>query len=476
MLENAMRGAKRAAALTERLLAFARTKPLEPCVLDANGLVSGMSDLLQRTIGDEIVVRTLLAEDLWPIEVDPAELETALLNLAVNARDAMPAGGTLTIETANVELDCAYAATNTDVTAGLYVLISVADTGTGMPSDVLKQVFEPFFTTKQDGLGTGLGLSQVYGFVKQSGGEVKLYSEPGLGTTVNIYLPRARESEETAGWQAVETESSTEKIPLSVAGEAILVVEDDEDVRNFTAGSLRELGYRVLEAGDAAAAREIVELEPEIQLLFTDLGLPGGTDGKALADQVQKIRPSLRVLITTAYAGSALVHDGRLDSGVDLLSKPFTVAALATRIRDLLDRNDNKDNKVVEATNILLVEDEALLRMLIADVLTDAGYHVEEAASFREGLSKMKDGSVRFAGAVIDLGLPDRPGDELIAEVRAINPGLVIVLATGFADGSVRRRFADDKGVHILVKPFQPEALIEMLPAARQDSAGRRTP
>ncbi len=335
ILGHAAHAGQRAAMLTERLLAFSRHKPLEPRVVDANALVSGMSDLLERTLGETIRVRTLLAGDLWPVEVDPTELEAAILNLAVNARDAMPDGGELTIETANVELDAAYAAANRDVTPGCYAMIAVADAGTGMPPDVLEQVFEPFFTTKDSGRGTGLGLSQVYGFAKQSGGHVRLYSEVGIGTTAKIYLPKLLR----AGARPEPAEPKrADAVPRGAAGEAILVVEDNADVRNYAVGSLRELGYTVFAAPDAAAALEVLARESTIRLLFTDLGLPGGIDGRALAQRAQALRPDLKVLITTAYAGSALVHEGRLDPGIALLNKPFTFAALAARVRDTLDR------------------------------------------------------------------------------------------------------------------------------------------
>jgi PAS domain S-box-containing protein len=336
ILDNATRGARRAAILTERLLAFSRRKPLAPRPLHANALVAGMSDLLRRTLGETITVRTRLTDDLWLIEVDPTELETAVLNLAVNARDAMPDGGEVIIETANVELDEAYAAHDVEVKPGPYVLISVTDTGAGMPSEVLRQVFEPFFSTKADGRGTGLGLSQVYGFVKQSGGHVKLYSEPGRGTTAKIYLPRADAG--TAD-QNPDIGERGGLVPGAIADETVLVVEDDDDVRSYTVDSLRNLGYRAFEAPDAAVALEILRREPAIRLLFTDLGLPGGTDGKALASQARLMRRDLPVLITTAYAGSALIHEGRLDRGVDLLSKPFTLSALANHVRQILDRN-----------------------------------------------------------------------------------------------------------------------------------------
>jgi signal transduction histidine kinase/CheY-like chemotaxis protein len=455
-LDNATRGARRAAMLTERLLTFARQKPLEPRLLDVNQLVLGMSDLLQRTLGERITVRTVLDPDAWTIETDPTELEAAILNLAVNARDAMPDGGELVIQTANVELDGAYAEANPDVTAGPHVLIAVADTGSGMSAEVLSKVFEPFFTTKPDGLGTGLGLSQVYGFVKQTGGHVKLYSEPGIGTTAKIYFPKSSMSQLR---EPVEEPKRTGEVPVARKGETILVVEDDDDVRRYTVSCLRELGYAVHEAGDARSALAIIAKEAGIQLLFTDLGLPGDMDGKALAERAQAMRGSLKILITTAYAGGALIHEGRLDPGVELLNKPFAYAALAARVRELLDRR--AEDRAGDC--ILVVEDEVLLRMLVVDTLGEAGWQVEEAGSFQGALAKIDSHGDRIAAAVIDRGLPDRPGDELVAHLRASRPSLPIILTSGYLGEDVRVRFAADPLVQIVEKPFDPQALIAAL-------------
>jgi len=456
-LENATRGARRAAVLTERLLAFARRKPLDPRVLDVNEVVAGMSELLRRTLGEKISIRTVLEPEAWPIETDPMELEAAILNLAVNARDAMPAGGELVIETANVELDSAYAAANPDVVAGPHVLIAVADSGTGMTADVLSRVFEPFFTTKGDGRGTGLGLSQVYGFVKQMGGHVSLYSEPSLGTTAKIYFPKA--SGTPAAARLVDEAKTSCHAPLARSRETILVVEDDAEVRNYAVSSLRELGYTVLEAIDAASALEILEHDSGVHLLFTDLGLPGAMDGKALADRACAMHRGLKVLLTTAYAGSALVHEGRLDAGVELLAKPFTFASLASRVRELLDRP--ADPRPYQ--RILVVEDEALLRMMVVDALRDAGLAVEEAGNFKEALAQIRSAGDTLAGAIIDLGLPDRPGYELVTDIRALRPNLPIILATGYVDEDVRPRFSNDPFLQVMAKPFDTAALIATL-------------
>jgi PAS domain S-box-containing protein len=332
---NAMNGARRAASLTQRLLAFARRQPLDPKPLDVNALVSGLSDLLHRTLGETIAIETVLGAGVWRVEADANELESALLNLALNARDAMADGGKLTIETANAHIDESYVASHVELVPGQYVLLSVTDTGTGMDASVLQQAFEPFFTTKPPGKGTGLGLSQVYGYVKQSGGHVKLYSELGLGTTVRIYLPRllgARDVE--------EAEPGAAPLPDAVPRETILVVEDDDDVRAINVDSLRELGYHVLEVADGPAALAVLRREPRIDLLFTDVVLPGGMTGAQVAAQARGLRPGLRVLFTTGYARNAIVHQGRLDSGVHLLTKPFSHAELANKVRLLLDTEE----------------------------------------------------------------------------------------------------------------------------------------
>jgi len=330
----AMRGAERGATLTQRLLAFSRRQPLDAKPTDVNKLVAGISDLLHRTLGERIAIETVTAGGLWRVSIDPNQLENAILNLAVNARDAMPNGGKLTIETANAFLDEAYTATQHDVSPGQYVLISVTDSGTGMTKETVAKAFEPFFTTKELGQGTGLGLSQVYGFVKQSGGHVKIYSEPGEGTTVKLYLPRLH------GEAGAESRATPASAPRSRKGEVVLLVEDDNEVRAATGDMLRELGYRVIVAADGAAGLRLLDEHPEIDLLFTDVGLPGGLNGRQLADRARAKRPDLPVLFTTGYARNAIVHHGRLDPGIELLVKPFTYSALAAKLRQVLEGRD----------------------------------------------------------------------------------------------------------------------------------------
>jgi PAS domain S-box-containing protein len=331
LVDGALRGAKRASTLTQRLLAFSRRQPLDPKPINPNRLVSGMSEMLGRTLGETIAIETVLGGGAWWVEVDENQLENTLLNLAVNARDAMPNGGKLTIETANTYLDESYALANEDVISGQYVMIAVSDTGTGMSGEVIAKAFEPFFTTKTTGHGTGLGLSQVYGFIKQSGGHVKIYSEVGHGTTIKLYLPRL------ASVDIPDLAAEPPRAAAALSGKTILVVEDDDDVRAFAADILTELGHRVLAAADGAAALRLVEDNPDIDLLFTDVGLPPPHNGRTLSEAILKLRPGLRVLFTTGYARNAIVHHGRLDAGVDLIVKPYTQADLAAKITGVLE-------------------------------------------------------------------------------------------------------------------------------------------
>ncbi len=329
-LNAASEAAKRAASLTQRLLAFSRQQPLRPETFDVNKLVSNMSELLRHSIGADIRLETVLAGGVWKISADPNQLESVILNLCVNSRDAMPEGGHLTIETQNAYLDKRYVSSELGVPAGQYVLIAVTDSGTGMPAETVEKAFDPFFTTKEVGKGTGLGLSQVYGFVKQSGGHVKIYSEVGQGTTIKIYLPRSLDTETEA-----EPETDLE-LAEARRQETILIVDDEPAVRQFSVDALMELGYRVLEAGSAASALALFASHPEIDLLFTDIVMPD-TNGRKLADQARQLLPNLKVLYTTGYTRNAVVHNGVLDAGVELIGKPFTLDDLAARVRELLD-------------------------------------------------------------------------------------------------------------------------------------------
>jgi PAS domain S-box-containing protein len=322
--------ASRAAALTHRLLAFARRQPLDPKAINANKLIGTMEDMVRRTVGPNIQIETVLAVGLWATLCDPNQLENALLNLCINARDAMPDGGRITIETANSWLD-ERAARDRDMEPGQYVAISVTDTGTGMPPDVRARAFDPFYTTKPTGQGTGLGLSMVYGFVRQSAGQARIYSEVGQGTTVCIYLPRHRgEAEDEV------IEPRLEKAPKAGAGETVLVVDDEPSVRMLVAEVLDELGYSAIEAADGISGLNVLHSDVRIDLLITDVGLPGGVNGRQMADAAREKRPGLKVLFITGYAENAAVGNGYLEPGMHVLTKPFAMDRLAARIRSII--------------------------------------------------------------------------------------------------------------------------------------------
>jgi len=317
--------AERGASLTKHLLAFARKQPLQPREIDVNALVLEAAKLLHPTLGEQVEIKPLLADDAWTALVDPSQLTTAVLNLALNARDAMPRGGKLSIETNNVYLDENYASMHSEVTPGNYVMVAVSDTGAGIPAALLERVFDPFFTTKEVGKGTGLGLSMVFGFIKQSGGHIKIYSEEGHGTSVKMYLPRATGLNQTAAEQLISAN-------IESGNEIVLVVEDDSMVRRYVVTQIESLGYTTLEAANAADALKILDTT-EIDLLFTDVIMPGTMNGRQLVEQALKGKPSLKVLYTSGYTENAIVHHGRLDSGVLLLAKPYRKSELARMLR-----------------------------------------------------------------------------------------------------------------------------------------------
>ena len=326
----AQTGANRAAALTQRLLAFSRRQTLAPTPTDADRLIAGMEEIIDRTLGPEIEVKVAATAGLWPVLVDAPQLENALLNLCINARDAMPDGGLLTIETGNKRLD-ARAAADQDLPEGEYVSLCVTDTGTGMPPNIIERVFDPFFTTKPIGQGTGLGLSMIYGFVRQSGGQVRIYSEVGQGTTMCLYLPRH------LGNVASSTQSSDERDPLrALPGETILVVEDEIAIRQLVVEILTDAGYRVLEAPTGPAGVRVMQSDERIDLLISDVGLPGGLNGRQVADAGRAVRPSLKVLFVTGYAANAAVGAGHLEEGMEILTKPFNIGELESRVHALI--------------------------------------------------------------------------------------------------------------------------------------------
>jgi CheY-like chemotaxis protein len=328
-IESGLRGADRAANLVSRLLAFSRQQPLSPQPTDANRLLSGMEDVLRRTIPENIRIELVQSGGLWSIHVDPHGLESAIVNLAVNARDAMPDGGKLTIETAHAYLDDAYAA-GAEIPAGQYVMIAVSDTGHCLAPDVVARAFEPFFTTKEVGTGTELGLSQVYGFLKQSGGHVKIYSEVGVGTTVKLYFPRLV----GAASANRSTLAATTIVPAG-RGQLVLVVEDEDEVRRLTLSMLRELGYSVLADTNARDALAMLKQNRDVALLMTDVVMPD-MNGRKLADEALRLNPSLKVLFATGYTRDAMVHNGTSGDGVELITKPYMLEALGEKVARVL--------------------------------------------------------------------------------------------------------------------------------------------
>ena len=453
-LENAMKGADRAAALTQRLLAFARRQPLTPKPIDVDRLVTGMSDLLQRTLGEQVRLEIVTSPGLWRVEADPNQLENAILNLSLNARDAMPAGGELTIETANAQLDQSYVAGHSEVSPGQYVMIAVTDTGVGMSREVLDRAFEPFFTTKEVGKGSGLGLSMIYGFVKQSGGHVKLYSEDGQGTTIKIYLPRL------LGDGLVEDEEGIGRLAAELVGqrETILVVEDDVDVRSYTVESLRELGYHVLEAHDGTSAlHQLEKFDGAIDLLFTDVVMPR-MSGSQLTAEARKLQPGLKVLYTSGYTRNAVDHNGRLDPGVEMIAKPFTFEGLAQRVRDVLDSGNG---------SVLVVDADPARLEQARKALAAGGLRSEVAGTATEALGKARAAQGGYAAVVIDDDLPKGEADRLVRSLRGLHRDLPIVVASRSRADELAARHAGDSCFAALAKPYTPAALQETLSALR---------
>jgi signal transduction histidine kinase len=437
-MDNAQKGAERAATLTQRLLAFSRRQPLAPKPIDLDRLVAGMGDLLHRALGEIVELETVSTAGLWRVEADPNQLEAMVLNLAVNARDAMPEGGKLTIETANVRLDEQYAMGHAEVAPGSYVLLAVTDTGHGMPPDVLSKALDPFFTTKEIGRGTGLGLSMAYGFVKQSGGHLKIYSEVGQGTTVKIYLPRL------LGVDEVVDEGDTPQVDRIKRDRSILVVEDDDDVRAYTVEILRELGYRVLEAHDGPSALRLIQRQDRsIDLMFTDVVMPG-MSGRELADKARAVQPDLKILYTSGYTRNAIVHGGRLDAGVEVIAKPFTYQALAEKIVDVLEAG--------RIGRILLVGEDASARTSAARSLVDLGYSVDQAATGSEALGRARAAQGRYDAVLFDGELPDKTVEALVFEIRANFADLPILIASAERVGPLAASFAKDRSVVIIRK------------------------
>lgn len=426
---NAMAGVSRGSKLASQLLAFGRRQPLEPKVVNITRFVRGMDDLFRRALGEGIEVETIVGGGLWNTFIDPAQIENALLNLAINARDAMGGHGKLTIELGNASLDDAYAREHAEVEPGQYVMLAVSDTGTGIPPEIIDKVFDPFFSTKGEGQGSGLGLSMVYGFVKQSGGHVKIYSEPGEGTTIRLYLPRAMESE--------DVEVSVAEGPITGGSETVLVVEDDPEVRATVVELLTDLGYRVLKAVDAASALHVIESGIAIDLLFSDVVMPGTLKSPELARKARERLPNVAVLFTSGYTENSIVHGGKLDAGVELLSKPYTREALARKVRHVLasqkQRGQAAPPQAAEPSayraTILLVEDDEIIRAMAAAMLTELGFVAIDAANAEHAMIALQ--TLPIDCLVTDVNLPGLPGPDFAEKARGLRPGIGIVYATG---------------------------------------------
>lgn len=455
-LATATVAVERGARLASQLLSFARRHPLKPVVADLSQLLHSMDDLLQRAIGESVAVALTVAPHLWHTLIDPNQLENVLINLAINARDAMAGSGKLTIELSNAELDAAYCAAHPEVQPGQYVMLAVSDTGCGIPSDLADKIFEPFFTTKREGEGTGLGLSMAYGFIKQSGGHIKLYSEVGHGTTFKLYLPRS----------LAELDSLPAALNGPVVGgnETVLVVEDDLQVQETVVEILKGLGYTVLKAADGQSALSIINSGLPIDLLFTDVVMPGELRSPDLARQAKAILPGLEILFTSGYTQNAIVHGGRLDAGVELLSKPYRREDLARKIRFMFANRQHvealhRERSSMKAApapasagrgrSILLVEDNEDARMLTAELLVALGHVVDAVGSAEEALQRMQRGDIDVL--LTDISLPRMSGIDLAAQVRAERPALDIVFVSGHDKDNAG---LSDPSAKFLLKPF----------------------
>jgi len=449
-LQSAIDAVTRGSRLTGQLLAFARRQALEPRSIDLGRVMRDMSDMLRRTLGEKIQVETVIAGGLWNTLADPNQVENTVLNLAINARDAMPDGGKLTLEVANAFLDDAYAAAHNDVAPGQYVMLAVSDTGSGMTPDVLGRVFEPFFTTKPEGQGTGLGLAQTYGFVKQSGGHIKIYTEAGHGTTIKLYLPRTRREADAPAMGA--------GAPAQGGSEHILVVEDDEGVRTAVVDMLAEMGYRVSRAANAEKALELLKSEKP-DLIFTDVVMPGALSTREFTRRAGEMHPGVHILYTSGYTQNAIVHNGKLDDDALLLSKPYRKDDLARKLRSVFAgtaRGAMPKPAPAQAApprrgKVLVVEDVALIRMTTVDMVEQLGFAVCEAADGPQALSVLgQDSEIEIL--LTDLGLPGMDGRQLVEEALRLKPSLKVIIASGYSVRTDDTRLA---GVAAqLTKPF----------------------
>ncbi|MGV3571450.1 MAG: response regulator [Ramlibacter sp.] len=454
LLRAALGGVDRGAKLASQLLSFARRQPLRPLPMNIGRRLRDMDDLLRRSLGEMVQIETSIAGGLWTTLIDANQLENVVLNLAINARDAMPQGGKLTIEAGNAVLDESYTDRVPDLMPGQYVMLAISDTGEGMPAHVVARAFEPFFTTKPEGKGTGLGLSMAYGFAKQSGGHIRIYSEPGSGTTIKLYLPRSMEKE-------VETPRAATGAIVG-GSETVLVVEDDMGVQAAVVNTLQNLGYRVLRASDAQAALTVLESGVQVDLLFTDVVMPGPLRSPDLAVRAKALLPDIAVLFTSGYTQNAIVHGGRLDAGVELLSKPYRQEDLARKIRQVLTRRAAVQAPPAPASSalenvqnghrprILLVEDQEDLRETTLQLLGILECEALGAAT-ADAAEALLAGGARFDVMITDITLPGRSGIELAQQVHRDFGGMKIVFCSGHGapDG-----VAADLGCWNLPKPY----------------------
>ena len=452
-LQNAIGAVSRGSRLTGQLLAFARRQALDPRSVDLGRVIRDMTDMLRRTLGEQIEIEAVIAGGLWNTLVDPIQVENAILNLAINARDAMPEGGKLTLEAANAYLDDAYAADHGEVMPGQYVMLAVSDTGMGMTPEVIGRVFEPFFTTKPEGKGTGLGLAQAYGFVKQSGGHIKIYSEVGEGTTVKIYLPRTRRAQDML--------DASGQQPVQGGSERILVVEDDEGVRAAVVDMLNDLGYHVMRAENAEAALKQLEGGAKVDLIFTDVVMPGAVSTREMARRAQELKPGIKILYTSGYTQNAIVHNGRLDDDAFLLSKPYRKDELARKLRSVFAGTargplpaEPPANAMADGPRgkVLVVEDVMLIRMATVDMIEQLGFQALEAGDGAEALAILQK-NPDIETLLTDLGLPGMNGRQLVEEARRLRPDLKVIVASGYSTESQVGGRPDGDIAH-LTKPY----------------------
>lgn len=474
-LENAMGGVARGAKLASHLLSFGRQQPLQPKSSNVGRLLQGMNEMLARSLGETVEVETIAADDIWNCMIDAAQVENAVLNLAINARDAMNGRGKLTIEADNAILDARYVSAHPDLKPGQYVMVAVTDTGAGMSPEVLEKAFDPFFTTKEPGSGTGLGLSMVYGLVKQSGGHVSIYSEVGFGTTVRMYLPRTRTAENK------DFEATFSHFPHQTASsETILVVEDDAVVRSTAVETLREFGFTVLEAVNAERALAIIESGAKVDLLFTDVVMPGKLRSPELARRAKQILPDIGVLFTSGYTENAIVHSGRLDDGVELLSKPYSNDQLFAKIGRVMAKlrkadtalqtdKENQDQSQAAAESgalrVLVVEDEILIRMNLAEMLGELGAEVQEAGCLSDAHAAFAAGD--FDIVITDISLPDGSAEQWVTELVTAGHQGVIISSGHPPEGELARQIAA-KFVGVLGKPYELSDVERCLAERRQ--------